>query len=615
MFAPFFLAGQHGSNSSLKQKAELGAALYLSSPDSSISLGEKLLEEAISANDKYYQGYAFYVLSKAYWVKANYRLSTEYGFKALRHFEDSQYKNEWVLSLLSVARTLADLGNMESANELISKGIHISGQQSNDTLLAQCLREKSFVLMQKNQLDSALVYAERGIGLFRKLGDSLDVSILYGRKSVIFFREKDYKRSKHFANLGIELDKIVGNMRALAVGYYVVAQNELALKNLEDARNLLDQSIAINARIGNLSMLSKANELLASVFIEQHEPEKAAFHFQKAGALKDSLFRVERNGQIQEMEALYELGEKENTIKLLEREDELHHQEAKTQRLFLVALTTGILLLVLILFFVVRLRMVQMKANKILTNQNLAIELQKQELQAQAEALQRMNRLQSKLFSVISHDLRGPIGNLQGVLELFTRKKLSESEMVELSNRLRKNLNVTQRTLENLLNWALSQMDGIKTEKKRVAVESIINEACDVMNEAAERKRIILSKSIDASIDVLVDSDQIHLVLRNLIHNAIKFSKIGDTIIVHASRGDSTCHIRVIDTGIGTTSEEIEIILASTDHFTKEGTQQEKGTGLGLLLCKEFIERNGGDFEFKSKLGKGTEVSFTLTLA
>jgi two-component system sensor histidine kinase/response regulator len=114
---------------------------------------------------------------------------------------------------------------------------------------------------------------------------------------------------------------------------------------------------------------------------------------------------------------------------------------------------------------------------------------------------------------------------------------------------------------------------------------------------------------------VLADADQIQLVIRNLIHNGIKFSKIGDTINIVATKENSICRVRVIDTGIGTSSEEVEIILGSTEHFTKMGTQQEKGTGLGLLLCKEFIERNGGTFEFASRLGKGTEVSFTLSLA
>jgi two-component system sensor histidine kinase/response regulator len=595
--------------------AARGYQIYLSAPDTAIALSNSLLKNSIENNDVYFQGQACYILSKAYWVKANYRLSTEFGFKALKIFENTKHHHEWVNSLLSVARTLADLGNIDAADQLISKAIGISKRTLNDTLLAESIREKSYVLTRGNNMDSALIYADAGIKLFRRLGDSLDVSILYGRKAGIFYDGKEYQKSLALAYRGIELDKKVGNQRALGVAYFNAAQNEIALGNYDKAKLLLNQSMQINAKIGNLKFLSRTNELIAELYLIQNHPVDAARHFQKANQLKDSLFNVEKNGQIQEMQALYDLGEKENTIKLLERADALHHEEARAQRLFVAVLIIGILLLALILFFVARLRMVQIKANKDLTAKNLAIELQKEELLTQAESLQRLNRLQSKLFSVISHDLRGPIGNLQGVLELFAKKQLSEKEMFELSIRLRNNLKVTQRTLENLLNWALSQMDGIKTDKKQVRIEGIINDACDVMLEAADRKRIAFFKDIQDDVHVLADADQIQLVIRNLIHNGIKFSKIGDTINIVATKENSICRVKVIDTGIGTSSEEVEIILGSTEHFTKMGTQQEKGTGLGLLLCKEFIERNGGTFEFASRLGKGTEVSFTLSLA
>jgi two-component system sensor histidine kinase/response regulator len=592
-----------------------GYQIYLSAPDSAIALSNSLLKNSLENNAVYYQGQAYYILSKAYWVKANYRLSTEFGFKALKVFESTKHHHEWVNSLLSVARTLADLGNIDAADQLISKAIGLSKRTLNDTLLAESIREKSYVLTRGDNIDSALIYADIGIKLFRRLGDSLDVSILYGRKAGIFYDRKEYQKSLSLAYRGIELDKKVGNQRALGVAYCNAAQNEIALRNYDKAKLLLNQSMQINAKIGNLKFLSRTNELMAELHLIQNQPLEAAKHFQKANQLKDSLFNVEKNGQIQEMQALYDLGEKENTIKFLEHKDALHHEEARAQRLFVAVLIIGILLLAFILFFVARLRMVQIKANKALTAKNLAIELQKEELLTQAESLQRLNRLQSKLFSVISHDLRGPIGNLQGVLELFTKKQLSEKEMVELSSRLRNNLKVTQRTLENLLNWALSQMDGIKTDKKQVRIEGIINDACDVMLEAADRKKIAFSKDIEHDMHVLADADQIQLVIRNLIHNGIKFSKIGDTINIVVTKENSICRVRVIDTGIGTSSEEVEIILGSTEHFTKMGTQQEKGTGLGLLLCKEFIERNGGTFEFASRLGKGTEVSFTLSLA
>ena len=588
---------------------------YLNTPDSAIFFTKKAIDIALKTKDTYYEGQAYFILSKTYWVKANYRLSTEYGFKALKVFENSPHKKEWALSLLSVGRTLTELGNYSKAGELMVQSLKLSMQESDNSMLAETYREFSYLLAEEGQLDSALVYADKGIALFEKSGDSLDASVLYGRKSRIFFLKKDFLQSRKFAFRGILMDTLVGNRRALGVAYFSAAQNEHALKNLPNAERLLKHSIRISHEIGNLTWLVRAHELMANIYLDTKKSDLAVVHLQLANHYQDSLYNSEKSGQVQEMQSLYELEGKENTIKLLEQENALRQQEVKNQQLLLTFLLVGMLLLVLLLFLLARLRGVQTKTNRDLSAKNIAIEQQKEEMQTQAEKLQQLNHLQTKLFSVISHDLRGPISNLQSLLELFTKKLLTAEELVFVSDKLKANLNVTQSTLENLLNWALSQMDGIKTEKKKIEVASCIDEACYLMEEVALRKTVSLQKRLNGSLLVWADPDQVQLVLRNLIHNGIKFSKIGDQLIVSASKENGCCRITIQDSGIGMSKEEIHVIQGSTEHFTKVGTQQEKGTGLGLLLCKEFIERNGGSFDIKSKYGEGTEVSFTLSLA
>jgi signal transduction histidine kinase len=213
---------------------------------------------------------------------------------------------------------------------------------------------------------------------------------------------------------------------------------------------------------------------------------------------------------------------------------------------------------------------------------------------------------------VISHDLRGPISNLQSLLELFTNKLVSAKEFISLSDKLKESLNATQRTLENLLNWSLSQMGGIKTDKKNVDVAQCIDETCSLLEHAASRKNITIRKNISRPISAWVDQNQLQVVLRNLLHNAIKFSSFNDSIEVTAIMKDQHSYISIKDYGIGMTRQEIESIIGSSGYFSKAGTQQERGTGLGLLLCKEFIARNEGAFDIKSNLGEGTEVSLRL---
>jgi len=554
------------------------------------------------------------LFSKTYWVKANYKLSTEYGFKALKIFQNSTHYQELSASLLSLARTLVELGNIQKAHQFIHEALQLGKDHSDELIQAEAYREHSYVLAELNQLDSALYYSDKGIALFEKLGDSLDMGVLYGRKSRIYFQQKKFQKSKDYAYQALLVDSLVDNRRGLGISYYQAAQNEYALGNSQKAISQLKHSIRINSEIGNLNWQIKAHELLADFYLHNGKASLGAAELQKVSRFKDELYNSEKSGQIQEMQSLHELEAKEGTIRLLEQENALKQQQVKNQRLFVAFLLVAVLFLVLLIFVLTRLRTIQNKTNRNLTDQNSAIEQQKIAIQVQAEDLRQLDQLKTKLFSVISHDLRGPISNLQSLLDLFTKKLMNADEFITLSGKLKANLNITQRTLENLLTWSLSQMGGIKTEKKKIEITSSIEEACGLMEEVAIRKNVLLQKQLEP-LQVWADADQLQLILRNLIHNAIKFSALNDRINIQVSRENNHCQITIKDTGIGMTHQEIENLIGSKEYFSKAGTEQEKGTGLGLLLCKEFICRNGGDISIKSAVGAGTEVSFTLMLA
>ncbi len=608
----------HAQNDSTKTLAPLTSRAYdhyLSIPDTAIILARKALVLARQSESIYYEGYCYLILSKANWVKANYRLSTEYGFKAVKIFEDLPHYNELAISLLSLARTLVELGNLNKAHDLIHQALELGVRHRDERVEASAYREHSYLLTELNDLDSALVYADKGIALFEKLGDSLDVSILYGRKSRIYFQQRKYKKSLDYAYRGLMLDSLVHNRRALAISYYQVAQNEHALGNPETAIVHLKHSVRINSEIGNLNWQIKAHELLSNFYMEKKEYALAARELQKVSQFKDVLYNSEKNGQIQEMQSLHELEAKEDKIQLLERENTLKQQVVRNQRLFVAFLLVAVLFLVLLVFVLTRLRKMQSKTNDDLAIKNAAIQQQKIAIQHQAENLKQLDEVKTKLFSVISHDLRGPISNLQALLDMFTRKLMTAEEFITVSSKLKENLNHTQRTLENLLNWSLSQMGGIKTERKKIDVTACLNEACLLLEEAAARKNVTLKKSFDEELTVLADANQLQVILRNLIHNAIKFSAYNNQIHITAERRNSHCQITVKDYGIGMTPEELKALTSTGRYFSKSGTEQEKGTGLGLLLCKEFIARNGGEIFINSRPGIGTEVSFTLQLA
>lgn len=598
-------------DSAARARLETAYSLFLSKPDSAIALAKV---EVDNTTDEFTQAYGYFVLSRAYWVKANYRLSTEYGFKALKFFERSPHERAYAHTLISTARTMVELGNYATARRFLFTAVNHSPTLADERITAEAYRELSYLHTELNQLDSALYYVDKGIAIFFQFGDSLNVSVLYSRKSRIFFAQKKFEESRAYAVKSVTLDTLVGNQRGLAIGYFQVAQNDFHLKKYESAVALLQRSIPMNMRLGNLVWQQRSHNLLAEVYYAMGKKDLAVNEFRKASILKDSLYNAEKSGQIQEMQSLYELGSKEKQIRLLEQENELREHRIENQQLFLIAMVVGMALLVLVIFFLSRMRRIQIQANEDLALKNEAIEEQKEAPSIQSAKLQQLNALQSKLFSVISHDLRGPINNLQMLLDLLTRKLMSGEEFFVVSDKLSANLGVTQRTLENLLNWSLSQMDGIKTERQHIHIRSAIEESFRLLEETALRKKITVRLPDATPVLVEADPNQLQLVLRNLIHNAIKFSKVGDDVSINVNVQDRLCYVTIKDNGIGMSAEEIDSLETSKNPFTKEGTDHEKGTGLGLLLCKEFIERNGGTIRIQSKPGEGTEIAFSLPL-
>lgn len=588
---------------------------YLNNPDTTLVLTKQALNIALETGDTFYEGYCYYLFSEAFWVKTNYKLSTEYGFKGIRIFQELQHHEALANCQLSLARTLGELGNYRKAGDLIRDALQAGIDHANLRIQASAFRERSFLLAELKQLDSALHYSDKGLALFESLNDSLDMSVLYGRKSRIFFQQGRFQKSRDYAYRALLIDSLVNNRRGLGISYFQVAQNEHALGNRKRAITELLKSIRINNEIGNLSWQVRAHDLLATLYLEDREFEKAAEELQKVSRFKDDLYNLEKSGQIQEMQSLHELEAKEKTIQLLEQDYDLKQQQVNTQRLFVGFLLVTVLFLVLLVFVLTRLRNVQLKTNQDLASKNFAIEQQKVAIQLQAEDLRRLDEIKTKLFSVVSHDLRGPISNLQALLDMFTQKLMTADEFITLSGKLKENLNLTQRALENLLTWSLSQMGGIKTERKRLEITESLDEATRLLEEAALRKNVRLNKEFATPMRVWADANQLQVILRNLIHNAIKFSPFNSQIDIRAVRENNFCQITIKDYGIGMSAEEIETLVGSNKYFSKTGTEQEKGTGLGLLLCKEFINRNAGEIFIRSSLGQGTEVSFTLMLA
>jgi signal transduction histidine kinase len=259
--------------------------------------------------------------------------------------------------------------------------------------------------------------------------------------------------------------------------------------------------------------------------------------------------------------------------------------------------------------------------NKDLNSINLEVQKQNKEieekavlLKKQASELSELSSLKSKLLSVISHDLKAPMYALRNLFNDSEKYDLPAESLKKMLPEVVKDLNYTVGLMENLLQWAKSQMQAEAISTGTVDVSKLIKEVLQLLRLQAEAKKIYIEPKIDTPVFVSADKDMINLVLRNLLTNAIKFTPENGRISVGANELSSFVEIYVQDNGMGLSAEALEKINEN-DFFTTKGTASESGTGLGLMLCKDFLSKNGGQMHIESQVGKGSVFSFTLPRA
>lgn len=237
-----------------------------------------------------------------------------------------------------------------------------------------------------------------------------------------------------------------------------------------------------------------------------------------------------------------------------------------------------------------------------------------EQLQDLNQQLREANASKDRLFSIISHDLRGPFTALLGFSETiihyideYSKEKIKESML-----RIRTSSEAIYTLLENLLAWSRLQQGMLEYHPTNFPLSESVEDNIYLFQPGAEQKQITLRNGVQKNITVYADGNMIDTALRNLISNALKFTHAGDTIEVAATQTDDFVEVTVSDTGVGINQEDIPKLFQTDTQYTNLGTAGEKGTGLGLSLCKDLVERNGGTIWVESEIGTGTTFKFTL---
>jgi PAS domain S-box-containing protein len=259
--------------------------------------------------------------------------------------------------------------------------------------------------------------------------------------------------------------------------------------------------------------------------------------------------------------------------------------------------------------------------NQLLEERQEEIQMQSEKLALQTENLQevnkeleKLNKTKDKFFSIIAHDLKNPFHAIIGFSDMLRKdfNKMDDNQKINLLELINISSASAYSLLENLLQWARTQTDKIKFTPENINISEIVKSTIDLQKISAEKKNIKLKSHISERNIVYADKNMITTVIRNLVSNAIKFSKPQGTIEISSVAGDKYIDVTVSDNGTGISKENLDKLFRIDSYYSTSGTLGETGTGLGLIICKEFVEKNGGIIKVESEEGKGSSFTFSL---
>jgi len=245
---------------------------------------------------------------------------------------------------------------------------------------------------------------------------------------------------------------------------------------------------------------------------------------------------------------------------------------------------------------------------------HLELKHARKQLELQNNELKENLSTKNKFFSIIAHDLKNPFNSLLGLSKIMSEsiEQKDWDQVKEIAGYINQTTQQSYKLLTNLLEWSRLQMGNIQFNPTKFSLKQLIDETVQLNEASYSEKRITVTTDVEETLELTADWQMLQAIVRNLLSNAIKFTKQGQAVYISATRNNNTVEISIKDKGIGIAEKDIEKLFKIESGFSRRGTNNEKGTGLGLLLCKEFVEKHNGKIWVESEVGKGSDFKFTI---
>lgn len=525
------------------------------------------------------------------------------------HTLNDQFRNIDLLVLIlnKLGKTNASIGRVDAAFENYEMVLSYKDEVADARYEAEALFNIAHLRTDQGKYDDALETHKRALSIRREIRDRKNEALSLNDIGELYRLMKNTEKALANHVVALEIRQAAGDKRDIAESYNNIGVLYFQQKNFERsiANLLLGLSAARDAQARE--QIRRSYDYLSQCYSALGDYKKALAYKDDFVLINDFIQNEKTEQRLLATQNRYAMDQKQSQIERLDairaqREKELQAQ--KQFRNFLVAL---IALAVVIVLLTLYLYIVKQRSNKRLQVVNAKVQQQNLELQD-------LNATKDKFFSIISHDLKGPLNSFTSFSGLLINHtdSLSKDEIKMLAKDLDKSLKNLFSLLENLLEWSRSQTGNIEFKPERFDLSAVLQQNKELLQAQAQNKKITLESDYADTLTVNAHKHSVNTVVRNLVSNAIKFTPEGGTITLGMKQSANQVIVSIKDNGVGMPPEVIQKLFRIDTKHTTKGTADEKGTGLGLILCKEFIEKNGGKIWVESEVGKGSVFSFTL---
>jgi len=453
----------------------------------------------------------------------------------------------------------------------------------------------------------AIESVEMAINLATRIKDQGLIPMALNREGDINFHIKNYQEALVYYNNVIASPAASKWEQDFA--WSGVAQCDYALGKYPDAITAAQKSYDLSTQVKSGYDAARALQVLSEGYAATGDYKNAFDRQVEFKKLNDSLYNSDKEREINYLHLKDQQAENGRLANELNLKDQ---ELALRQRLVLFRNIIAIATAIFVIFIIINNRQ-KTVLNKVLRKQNEDISLQSEEISKQKEVLDSLNRTKNQLFSVISHDLRGPFAAILQSIEAIRSGDITPAEQAGLMEEFYRQVSLVTIMVNNLLAWANTQQDGIKSSPEKLDVVYEVEDIIAVSDFLARNKSISLEHDVDTGISVFADPDHIKIIIQNLIGNAIKFTPRGGSIKVFYTEDNGEVGIHIRDTGVGVNPDKLKkLFIVTGKDISAYGTSNEAGAGIGLALVKQFIDANKGRLDVQSKHGEGSEFTVYL---